>query len=135
MQNLEVTCPVCENDIVITEKEMKLAVQHIAETGGVPLVSCTECCRVLSLPEMPTNGDLLENWVPDVSGETCVPFLDDEFVREPNGVTIHLGAKVYTSGSGVTGLTKRAYMHRYGMNPECAIAKNKNMGRTPYKIQ
>jgi hypothetical protein len=134
MGNVEVECPVCEESITITERDMRLAIQHKAETGETPLVSCSNCCRCLVLPDAPQDMDALAEWKPDVSGETCVPFLDDEFIREPNGVVTHLGAKTYTSGGGTTGLTKRAYMYKYGINPECAIAKNPNMGGKPFVL-
>jgi hypothetical protein len=134
MGDLEVLCPVCENDISISAREMKLALSHKKETGGKPIVSCPECCRCLLLPEMPENGADLEQWITDVSDAVCIPMLDDEYIREPTGYSSHLGVRVYTSGAGETGLPKRTYMFKYGINPECAIAKNPNMGGKPFKI-
>ncbi len=38
MKDISTICPVCEADIVITARELKLASQHRKETGGKVLV-------------------------------------------------------------------------------------------------
>ena len=132
VKNISTNCPACENDIIISEKEMRLAIQHKA--GDKVLVTCPVCCRVLILPDVPTNDAAFDQWTPDVQGEVCIPFIIDTDLRTPNGAIDNLGVKLYTSGAGVTGLSKRAYMARYGINPECYMAKNPSMGGKPFKV-
>ena len=136
MTNFETTCPVCENDISITEKEIKLAIRAKPDTGGKILVSCPECCRVLVMPEgMPEGADLAQ-WITDVQDVVCVPILDDDYIRLPSGGGIEiLGKKTYKPGGGDQALGKRAYMYRYGINPECAVAKNPSVGGKPFKVE
>lgn len=134
VKEIETICPVCEEDITIAEREIKLAIQHKGESGGKILVSCPECCRVLVMPEDMPEGAELEQWITDVEDVVCVPILNDDYIRIPTGQTILLGKKTYMSGGGDAPLMKRAYMARYGINPECAIAKNPSMGSKPFKI-
>ncbi|MCK9571282.1 hypothetical protein M0R72_20200 [Candidatus Pacearchaeota archaeon] len=134
MPNFVTICPVCESDISVTEREIKLAIQHKGDTGGKILVSCPECCRVLVMPsDMPEGSDLTQ-WITDVQDVVCVPILNDDYIRIPTGQTILLGKKTYMSGGGDQALMKRPYMYRYGINPECALAKNASIGGKPFKI-
>jgi hypothetical protein len=135
MSNFETTCPVCENDISITEKEIKRAIMAKGETGGKVLISCPEDCRVLVMPADMPEGAELSQWITDVQDVVCVPILDDDYIRIPAGQVILLGKKTYKPGGGDQALGKRAYMYRYGINPECAIAKNPSMGGKPFKIE
>jgi len=134
MSNFETTCTVCENDISITEREIKLAIQHKGDTGGKILVSCPECCRVLVMPADTPEGSDLVQWITDVQDVVCVPILNDDYIRIPAGRETLLGKTSYKPGGGDRSLGKRAYMFRYGINPECALAKNPSMGGKPFKI-
>lgn len=131
MAELKIICPVCEEDIAISAREIKLAVRHKASTGGKVLVSCPQCSRVLVLPgDAPQDDAALDVWIPDVSDTMCVPMLSDTAIRIPSGQANELGAKVYRPGGGGPALAKRPYMARYGIDPERALAK---MGRSESK--
>jgi hypothetical protein len=135
MAEISTICPVCEADIVISARELKIASQHRAETGGRVLVSCPECCRVLALPDPIPEGEAeLEAWSTSVEDCCCVPLLNDEDVRIPNGVMDNLGKKAYRPGGGGPALMKRAYMARYGINPEAMWAKMGGGEKKPFKI-
>jgi hypothetical protein len=134
MKDIIIECPKCEREITLTTKEIKRSIERKSETGNVPLVSCPECCRVLILPEVPKDEAALETWEPNVDNTVCIPFLDDTAIRMPNGMVEDLGVRKYTAGSGETGLAKRAYMRKYGINPECAYTKNPSMGGKPIKL-
>jgi hypothetical protein len=134
MSDFETTCTVCEKDISITEREIKLAIQHKGETGGKILVSCPECCRVLVMPDDTPEGADLSQWITYVQDVVCVPILDDDYIRIPAGKVVLLGKTSYKPGGGDQALGKRAYMYRYGINPECAVAKNPSVGGKPFKI-
>ena len=134
MDKIETYCPKCDSDITITAKDLLRSIQRKEETGGIPLVSCPECCRVLIIPDAPKDEVTLAAWEPSVSDLICVAFLDDTALRTPNGLVNDLGVKKYTAGSGETGLSRLAYMHKYGINPECYLAKNPSMGGKPFKV-
>jgi hypothetical protein len=124
---LDIICPVCEEDIVISTREIKLAVRHKGSTGGKALVSCPHCSRVLVLPaDAPEDDAALDAWLPSVADTMCVPMLSDEAIRIPAGMADELGKKVYRPGGGGPALPKRLYMARYGIDPENALRK---MGR------
>ncbi|MCK9569466.1 hypothetical protein M0R72_11050 [Candidatus Pacearchaeota archaeon] len=133
MPDLKLICPVCEEDISIAEREIKLAVRHKAATGGKALISCPLCSRVLVLPEpVPEDDAALDAWIPSVADTMCVAMLNDEAIRIPAGMQNDLGKKAYRPGGGGPALSKREYMARYGIDPERALA---NMGRgnvTPF---
>lgn len=133
MPEIPTICPICEADISIADREVRLASQHRA--SGKVLVSCPECCRVLALPEpIPAGSAELEAWITSVEDCCCVPFLNDDVVRIPAGSENVLGKKVYRPGGGGPGLMKRAYMARYGIDPERALAKMGRGEATPFKI-
>lgn len=135
MKEITTICPVCEEDITISPRELKIASQHRAETGGRVLVSCPNCCRVLALPDPIPEGEAeLEAWAADVSDCCCVPLLNDEDVRMPNGCINNLGKKVYRPGGGGPALMKRAYMARYGIDPERAWKKIGGGEKKPFEI-
>jgi hypothetical protein len=136
MKDVPTICPVCEADVVITAREIKLASQHRKETVDKVMVSCPECCRTLVLPDPIPEGDAeLEAWITSVEDCCCVPMLNDENVRMPAGMENNLGKKIYRPGGGGPQLMKRAYMARYGIDPERALLKMRG-GSTqkPFKI-
>jgi hypothetical protein len=134
MDEIATICPVCEEDITISEREIRLAIQHKQDTGGNVLVSCPNCCRVLVMPVNMPEGAELEQWITNVEDVVCVPILNDDYIRLPTGKTVLLGKTTYMSGGGDAALMKRPYMFRYGINPECALAKNPSEGKKPFVI-
>ena len=134
MTEIVTTCPVCEEDITITDRDIKLSIQHKGDTGGKILVSCQNCCRVLVMPEDMPQGADLDQWITDVGDVVCVPILNDDYIRIPAGKTVLLGKTTYMPGGGSGALMKRPYMFRYGINPECALAKNVSEGGKPFVI-
>lgn len=134
MKDIATICPVCEEDITISAREIKIASQHRKETGGKVLVSCPECCRTLVLPDPIPEGEAeLEEWTVSVKDCCCVPLLSDDDVKMPNGPEDRLGKKLWRPGGGGPSLMKRPYMFRYGINPETMWAKM-NGGQKPFKI-
>ncbi len=139
-RNIKIDCPVCEEEVEISARDIRLAIQHKNKTGGKALVSCPECCRVLVLPEgVPESGDALEEWVTkeaenpeDCCG--CVPVLDENVVKTPTGGYKDLNVWYYRPGGGGNALRKREYMLEYGINPECYMNKNPSMGGKPTKV-
>jgi hypothetical protein len=138
MTEITTDCPVCEKTITITSRDIKLAVQHKADTGGEVLVTCSECCRALRMPpDMPQGGDL-DEWISKVSTDEdwngCIPMLDPTQEAIPAGSYSDLGVTFYRPGSGGTPMKKRPYMFTYGINPECHMGKNPNMGGKPVEL-
>jgi len=137
MPNIEIICPICEKDISLTEREIKLAVRAKKDTGGMILVSCPECCRVLRIAsEVP---DDITEWIAEAAEDPdqccpCVPMLDSTQEQIPNGSYADLGVTFYRPGNGGKPMKKRAYMTTYGINPECHMAKNPGLGGKPFKI-
>lgn len=132
-------CPVCEKDIEIKTREIKLSMRHKKETGGKVLVSCPECCRALKLDDtVPTEESLIDSWVGEVSKDEdwcgCLPMLDPTQEKTPAGSYSDLGVTVYRPGGGGKALGKYPYMAKYGINPQCYMAKNPSMGKKPFKI-
>ena len=135
MKDIETICPICEESVTISSRELKIASQHRTETGGRVLVSCSNCCRVLALPDPIPEGEAgLEAWATSVEDCCCVPLLDDEDVRMPNGVINNIGKKVYRPGGGGPALMKRPYMARYGIDPEAAWKKMGGGQQKPFEI-
>jgi len=119
---IKIFCPVCETESEIDELEIRIACRF-ANDDNV-LISCKNCCRVLrididgntfpqKMQEIIDNDD----WLP------CAPFLDPEVLKMPSGVIDYNGLKLYKSGSGDEGLTKRDYMTKCGIDPECMLKK------------
>jgi hypothetical protein len=134
---MKAICPVCDKDIEIGERDIKIAVQHKAETQGMNLVSCPECCRVLVLPnDLPVDGDQLRQWISenedsdDWLGDLCN--LKGIVASKPTGFIEELGVREYRPGSGSKPLPKRKYMLAYGINPACAQDK-RGPEKTPFK--
>jgi hypothetical protein len=135
MTDIETICPICEKDITIKARDIKLAVQHIKETNNKLLVGCPECCRVLLIPEKLPEGGYLDEWIATIAENDdwcgCVPLLDPTQAKIPNGSYSDLGVTMYRPGSGGAPMRKRAYMLLYGIDPECHLAKNPSMGGKP----
>ena len=137
--DIETDCPVCEKEISIRARDIKLAVQHRKDTGGKILVSCPDCCRALAL-----EGDVPENmtvdeWVSQMVENPddwcgCVPMLDATQEEIPNGSYADLGVTFYRPGSGGKALKKRPYMFAYGIDPACHMAHNPSMGGKPVNL-
>lgn len=45
MAKLTTICPVCENDISIESRDIKLAVMQKGKTGGKTIIGCPACAR------------------------------------------------------------------------------------------
>lgn len=138
MKDVNITCPVCEEDVTITAREIRLAMQHRNETGGKALVSCSNCCRVMVLPDNIPEGDVeLEEWIVKQAESNdwlaCLRLLEPELEKEPLGCNDYNGKKLYIAGLGGQGLTKRAYMFAFGIDPERMLAK-KGLSGKPFKI-
>lgn len=136
MNDLAVICPVCEKDVILLGRELKLAFSHRKMTGGNPLIGCPHCARVLRLPdEMVALKDdaELDQYVSSVENCCCVPMLDDDQIRKPAGTITEMNAKKYRPGGGGQALPKRLYMLRYGVDPEIAWAMN-GPTQEPFKI-
>lgn len=134
MNDLETICPVCENDIIVSPRDVLMAVRHKQSTGGRALVGCPVCNRSLVLPEgMPEGAVELGAWLGYIEDVTCVPLLNDSDVRLPAGVIDNLGKKTYRPGGGGPALMKRPYMLKYGIDPEKAWAKM-TFGEDPFMI-
>lgn len=135
--DIKIDCPVCENPIAIKARDIKLAVQHKKDTGGMVLVSCPECCRVLRIAsEIP---DDITEWIVEAAENPedccpCVPMLDSTQERIPSGSYADLGVTFYRPGGGGKPMKKRAYMATYGINPECHTEKNPGLGGKPFAI-
>jgi hypothetical protein len=132
MSDINIICPVCENDITISARNIKLAVRNKLKTGGSYLVSCPDCCRTLRLPNDTPESDVeLDEWPGNIEDVTCISFLNDEDIRLPAGMIDNLGKKKYRPGGAGPLLEKHEYMMKYGINPECAIEKmNRPTGHT-----
>ena len=128
---MELYCTVCDTDFKLTEKDLKRAAMHKDELGNLILVSCPNCCRVHKLVD---DKGTAYQWKTDVSDATCVPILDDDYIRLPAGVVTILGKKKFTSGAGDTGLSRYEYMNRFGIDPLCAVEKNPSLGKEPFVL-
>jgi hypothetical protein len=134
MKDLLTICPVCEKDIIITGREVMLAVRHKTSAGGQALVGCPVCFRALVLPsDVPEDDIALEEWLGDIDDIQCVPLLNDEDVKLPAGKFNNLGKVVYRPGGGGPALMKRPYMFKYGIDPEKAWAAM-DQGGKPFVI-
>jgi hypothetical protein len=140
IKDIMIDCPVCEKETKITVREMKLAIQHRKETGGLVLVSCTECCRALVLPDdIPRDGVALEEWFVEAAEDpdnccACIPMLDPDQEKIPAGAFDDLGVIKYRPGGGGPVMRKRPYMYAYGIDPACHLKKNPSMGANPFKV-
>ena len=130
MPDIETICPVCDNDITILERAIKIAVKRRADTGGRVLLTCPECCRVLVPDEGAPEGEAeLIQWIAAKAEEEgwlpCIPMLDPMHEKMPSGSVTHHGVKEYRAGKGEAMLTRRPYMLKYGIDPECSLKKQR----------
>jgi hypothetical protein len=139
-KGVKIDCPACEEETVITEKEIRMAIQHKGVTGGLVLVYCTKCCRALRMADgIPQDGMALEQWIakevdnPDDCCE-CIPMLDPTQESTPVGGYADLNLWVYRPGNGKTPLAERPYRYTYGISARCYQAKNPSMGGTPVQL-
>lgn len=120
----ESICPVCEEDIVIEERDIKRAEMHKGEAGGLILVGCPNCCRALVISE-----EVFRQFEAEPNeDDTWLPCLELEGVvaKMPTGYESHMGVKEYKPGGGGDSKPRFAYMIAYGIDPACALKK---MGR------
>jgi len=139
-KDIVIDCPACERETKITTREIKLAVQHKKDTGGLILVSCTECCRALVLPDdIPGDGAALDEWFVDAVEDpedycACLRMLDSDQEKIPSGSFDDLGVTKYRPGGGGPAMRKRPYMYAYGIDPACHLKKNPSMGGQVFKV-
>jgi len=128
LREIYTVCPYCEEDIVIGEREIKLAVRHGSKTGRA-LVACENCCRTLQLPENVPEGEAdLAEWFVDLHRESddwldCIGLLNQEVEKEPLGFEMISQVVYYKSGGGAKGLRRREYMEAFGFDPYCFLHK------------
>ena len=122
---IKAICPVCDQDIEITDDAIRHSIVHLPETNNVLLVSCPNCCRAL-VPN--ATGDRLQELSVVLPGQAenwlaCVPLLEPQLIQEPNGCNDYQGEKVYRPGDGNDQLRRYPYMFKYGIDPACMWAK------------
>lgn len=136
MAALKTICPVCESDISISSKDVKLAITQKAKTAGKPLVGCPACARVLVIEDAPETD--VSQWVEMVSESDdwlgCVPLMDPEQAKIPTGYIGDLAFRRYKPGQGGEPLPRREYMVRYGIDPKIHVALNPGLGGESFNI-
>lgn len=131
MADVEVFCPVCEADSVIAEKEIRNAMRQKGKTGEMVLITCPECCHVMyGDPNALVQWEGVKDQV-DPMALGCLE-LTGIVAKVPAGSVTESGVPMYNPGGGGNALTKRAYMLKHGINPECYLAKQKRP--TPTKV-
>lgn len=138
--DIEIECPACYKDTIITEKMLKSGIKHSKGIGAILVWCADHCCRAIRVPDgIPTEGTDFSKWVEDESKNPedmmrCVPMIDGTQARTPTGSTGDLGVMKYQPGGGGKALDKWSYMATYGINPECHVAKNPGLGDKPFVI-
>lgn len=136
MAALKTICPVCESDISIAGKDIKLAVMQKAKTAGKPLVGCPACARVLVISDAPDTD--VSQWIEKVSESDdwlgCVPLMDPEQAKIPTGYIGDLAFRRYKPGQGGEPLPRREYMVRYGIDPKIHCELNPGLGGDAFVI-
>lgn len=137
--DIKIMAPCCDEDVIITNREILRGVLHRKETAGKVLVGCPWCHTALVMDEsMPTDTPLFEAWVieneKDADWQPCVPFLDTTILMEPVGSVV-IGKKTkYRAGAGGPLLTRYQYMIKYGTDPEGALRDNPSIGGKPFVV-
>ena len=135
MSSIETDCPICESPISISEKEIRLAISHKKDTDGKMLVTCPACCRALVLEGDKPEDLSVEEWIAEIAKDEdwcgCVPMLDPNQERIPAGGYADLNLWVYQPGGAGKALPRRQYMAAYGIDPQCYMEKNPDMGGKP----
>ena len=102
MAKLTTICPVCENDISIASRDIKLAVMQKGKTAGKTIIGCPACARVLVIEDAPEKD--ISQWVEKVSADEdwlgCIPLLNPEQAKIPSGTTGDLAFIQYKPGGG-----------------------------------
>jgi hypothetical protein len=139
MVDLKIIAPCCDEDVIITARDILRGVLHRKETLNKVLVGCPYCHTALQMDEsMPTDTPLFEKWVnenkDDINWLPCVPFLDNTILAEPAGSAV-IGHKTkYRAGAGTDLLTRYEYMVKFGQDPEKAVADNPSLGGKPHVL-
>ena len=128
-------CPVCDHEFEITKGMISIAMNHRHETGSVVLVADPwngdrdnpeGCCRALIIPSPDDkNGTVSpEEYYVQLGGDSddyldCIPLLEDQIAKEPDGMIDYQGEKVYRPGDGSAPLRRWDYMFKFGIDPAC----------------
>lgn len=136
MAKLTTICPVCENDISIASRDIKLAVMQKGKTAGKTIIGCPACARVLVIADAPEKD--ISQWVEKVSADEdwlgCIPLLNPEQAKIPSGTTGDLAFIQYKPGGGGEPLPRREYMVRYGIDPKIHVELNPGLGDGTFVI-
>jgi len=136
MAKLVTICPVCENDISIASRDIKLAVMQKDKTAGKTIIGCPACARVLVIEDAPEKD--ISQWVEKVSADEdwlgCIPLLNPEQAKIPAGTTGDLAFIQYKPGGGGEPLPRREYMVRYGIDPKIHIDLNPGLWGSTFVI-
>ena len=136
MAKLTTICPVCENDISIESRDIKLAVMQKGKTAGKTIIGCPACARVLVIEDAPEKD--VSQWVEKVSADEdwlgCIPLLNPEQAKIPSGTTGDLAFIQYKPGGGGEPLPRREYMVRYGIDPKIHVELNPGLGDGTFVI-
>ena len=136
MAKLTTICPVCENDISIASRDIKLAVMQKDKTAGKTIIGCPACARVLVISDAPEKD--ISQWVEKVSADEdwlgCIPLLNPEQAKIPAGTTGDLAFIQYKPGGGGEPLPRREYMVRYGIDPKIHIDLNPGLWGSTFVI-
>lgn len=102
MAKLTTICPVCESDISIASRDIKLAVMQKGKTGGKTIIGCPACARVLVIEDAPETG--VSQWIEKVAESDdwlgCIPLMDPEQAKIPTGYIGDLAFRRYKPGQG-----------------------------------
>jgi hypothetical protein len=132
--DLEIICPVCEEEISISAQDLKLASVQRGKTEGKVLVGCPKCARVLEVPDVPEKG--IGQWIATITENDdwlgCVPLMDEEQAKIPGGSVGDLAFKRYRAGQNGPLLDRRTYMWTYGVDPKIHMSLNPSMGAEPF---
>lgn len=136
MAKLVTICPVCENDISIASRDIKLAVMQKDKTAGKTIIGCPACARVLVISDAPEKD--ISQWVEKVSADEdwlgCIPLMDPEQAKIPTGTVGDLAFLRYKPGGGGEPLPRREYMVRYGIDPKIHCELNPGLGGDAFVI-
>lgn len=117
-------CPACDEELEITDQDLRRAEKHKGETGGMLLKGCPHCCRVMVI-----DGEMLarlqiESEEADAAGNpSWLPCLEMEGVvaKMPTGFEEHMNIREYRPGGGGAPMERWPYMATYGVDPVCAL--------------
>lgn len=120
-------CPACDEEIEITDSDIRKAKRKAASVGGLLLKGCPNCCRVMVLDgEALTRLEAAADRETDATGdESWLPCLELTGVvaKMPAGGEEHMGIWMYRPGGGGDAMERWPYMATYGIDPACALKK------------